>query len=751
MGRKTGLTSVGTKDAAIFSGELGAGGVTVGHHDVFISYARTDRDKVEKIARALTQQGLHVWWDPKIKTGAGFREEIADALTNTRSVLVVWSRDSVGSRFVCDEADEGAARGILYPALIDNVDIPLGFRQIQTADLTHWRGNMNDPALKAFVKTIVGNISPTASRRRPAPDTPAPDADAEKKKKKKPKREKSTQQSAKSYTTTGAKRRLSLLFQSLFMAVIIAAAFAALAYTSDFVFAAYRPFFIGAMGVLAFLSRYGTLEADRAAGAASLALLPRSYMALILFSLIAISPLILEGRLYAAALQGVQVKGIEGADINSVTLEKNGGRFVTASDDGTVKIWDATTGVELGNYNNHLDMCEQFDNDGKPLCWVWGADFSPDGRTIASGSRDMTVQIWQTSLLGGTIIAEGHRASVYDVAFHPEGEVIASASGDQTIMIWNPETGEAIRTLRGHGDRVNSVEFSPDGETLASASRDGNVRLWNWRDGGRKSARAAGGPANDVKWSKDGTMYAAASDNGRIRIWDAESGDRIANFNHGARAFAVAFLEDGTEIATSGIDPVIRIWSVEDQTEPLAELEAHRDGSRGLDSSNDGKILVSGSRDNTARIWNADDRSLITTVGHIDSAIDLPFAIDQPPYFVSSQAPVPVDFRADPNFAGSLLGKGTFFAFALTFVALIAKGVFWVARMRPVARPIVVTVLFLMSGYLGLLIASALPAEALALWLTLAFVPATVFAMLRWAWRSLILRQFTKRRGKHAY
>jgi len=83
--------------------------------------------------------------------------------------------------------------------------------------------------------------------------------------------------------------------------------------------------------------------------------------------------------------------------------------------------------------------------------------------------------------------------------------------------------------------------------------------------------------------------------------------------------------------------------------------------------------------------------------------------------------------------------------------ALIVKGVFWVARARDIARPIVATVLFLMTGYLALLMASALPAEALSLWATLAFVPAAAFALLRWIFRATVLRNFTRRRGKHAY
>jgi len=742
----------------------------VGQHDVFISYSREDRAKVEKIANALGQQGLRVWWDPKIKTGAGFRQEISEALSATRSVIVIWSRYSVASRFVADEADEGAAREILFPALIDNVDIPLGFRQIQTADLTHWRGNLNDNAFKAFIDAVADGAASQhgapdrAPEPQPAPqpepkpapqpesETPKPEPEAEQPKpapppKPKPRPEPRRQSPSKisrrasKYTTTGSKRRLALFGQSVFMALLIAGAFGALAYASDFVFAAYRPFFIGAMAILAFLSRYGTLEADRAAGAASLALLPRSYVALILFSLITTAPIILEGRIYAAALEGVQVKGIEGADINSVTFDASGRYVVTASDDNTIKLWDAATGVERAEFVGHKATCE--DDEGK--CWVWGADFSPNGERAVSASRDRSAIIWDTSSAKAVATLDGHRSSVYDAAWSPDGAAVATASGDNSIIIWNPETGEQMRSLKIHIDNVNAVDFHPGGDILAAASKDGTVSLWNWRSGARLVSLAIGGPGNDVKFSHDGAHYAAAANNGVVRVWRTNDNNLVASLDHGSgRAFAVAFAQGDTLLATSGIDPVIRIWDVATGS-LVRELEGHKDGVRGLDSTADGALIVSGSRDNTARIWRAGDGENRITMGHINSAIDLPMAIDTPPAFVSSQAPVPVNFAKDPKLGGFLLAKGFVIAFGLTLLALILKGFFWVVGLRPLARITVVASLFIVAAYAGLLMASALPAEALALWLTFAFVPATALALMRWAWRALILRNFNPR------
>ena len=722
----------------------------MGHHDVFISYSREDRDKVEKIAHSLQQAGLNVWWDPQIKTGAGFRAEIAEALENTRSVIVIWSRHSVASRFVCDEADEGAAREILFPALIDNVDIPLGFRQIQTADLTGWKGRLSDPALQAFVGAVgdaaqsaqanVARPAPRAPRPEPTPEpTPEP-AQAEtaptpkpKKEKKapKPKKEKSSLAKRK-YTTTGSKRRFTLIGQSAFMAAIVAAGFAALAYTSDFVFPAYRTFFIGAMGVLAFLSRFATLEADRAAGAASLALLPRSYMALIMFSLIAISPLVLEGRLYAAALEGVQVKGVEGADLNATTLSDDGDWLLTASDDGTVKVWNARNGVELSEYKGHEN-------------WVWGADFSPDGKYIVSASRDKNAHIWSTRNAREKMRLVGHTASVYDADWHPNGEMVATAGGDHMVIIWNPESGEALHNLRGHREDVTAVDFHPEGNLIASASRDGTVRIWDPVTGTSKKSLSAGGPANDVKFSRDGSMFASASDNGRIRIWKTDGFEPLSTFDHGApRAFAVAFADNDVMLATSGIDPIIRLWRISD-SQLMREIEGHDDGARGLDSTATGDMIVSGSRDNTARVWDVRTGNEIATMGHIKSAIDLPLPIDLPPFFVSSQAPAPVKFKQSPTTAGYMFGKGFTIAFVILAAALVVKGLLLLFKARRLSGAIVVTALFSVTAYLTLLIASTLPVEALSLWATLAFVPATLFAVLRWTWRSTLLRPFSRR------
>src|SRR5205085_4219365 len=100
---------------------------------------------------------------------------------------------------------------------------------------------------------------------------------------------------------------------------------------------------------------------------------------------------------------------------------------------------------------------------------------------------------------------EAHRSDIFSLSFSPDGKRLASASKDRLVKIWNAQTGEEIRTLKGHEADVLRVAFSPDGKTIASAAADGTLRLWDSETGEiRHKIKAHGGMVCDVSFSRDG-------------------------------------------------------------------------------------------------------------------------------------------------------------------------------------------------------------------------------------------------------
>ena len=158
--------------------------------------------------------------------------------------------------------------------------------------------------------------------------------------------------------------------------------------------------------------------------------------------------------------------------------------------------------------------------------------FSPDGRTLASGSYG-TVKLWDLEKGGEPLTFTGNSSG--GLAFRPNGRMLASSSQGKTIMVWDLEKGGKRRTLTDHEHKVHCVAFSPDGRTLASGSPDETIMLWDiLKGGGPQTLTSHRGNVTIAQvwaFSPDGRTLASGGTDGTVKLWDLVKGGEPANLH----------------------------------------------------------------------------------------------------------------------------------------------------------------------------------------------------------------------------
>ncbi|RKU27373.1 hypothetical protein C6497_11535 [Candidatus Poribacteria bacterium] len=268
----------------------------------------------------------------------------------------------------------------------------------------------------------------------------------------------------------------------------------------------------------------------------------------------------------------------------------------------TIGIWlyDVQTGTELDLLSMQAPS-------------IAGVTFSPDGTTLASGSSDNTLLLWDVN--NRVIKAEfiGHTDNVRSIVFSPDGKTIASSTGrnDKTVLIWDVASGDGTSNSIIATGEISSLAFTPDGKTLATGSKwkESLIELWDVATGNLKTTYIGHtGDINDLAFSPNGKVLASCAgflDN-TIRIWDTVNNELITTITgHTQGVNSIAFSVDGRTLVSGGNDGTIVLWDVPSYTYKTTLLE-HSASLISLVFSSDGKTLVSGSLDGTVIIWNVD-------------------------------------------------------------------------------------------------------------------------------------------------
>jgi WD40 repeat protein len=279
--------------------------------------------------------------------------------------------------------------------------------------------------------------------------------------------------------------------------------------------------------------------------------------------------------------------------VRSVAFSPDGRTLASASRDRTIQLRDIATGQEVRTLRGHASE-------------VWGVAFGPDGRVMASAGWDHTVRLWDVATGGELRVLRGHSAKILAVAYAVDGRTVASAGVDRTVRTWDAATGGGLRVLRGHTDQVNGVAFSPDGRTLASAGSDRTVRLWDIATGHEvRMLRGHTAQVWGLAYSPDGRTLASASHDGTVALWDVVTGQgRLILRGHTARVLVVAYSPDGRTLASAGDDGTVRLWDAA-RGQELLSLHGHADSVSEVAFSPDGRTLAANSSDGTVRVWEA--------------------------------------------------------------------------------------------------------------------------------------------------
>jgi WD40 repeat protein len=285
----------------------------------------------------------------------------------------------------------------------------------------------------------------------------------------------------------------------------------------------------------------------------------------------------------------VQLEGHK-REVWGLAYSPHGDTLFSASDDHTIKRWDARTGLLRSTLNGHGSL-------------VTSISMRFDGKMLASAGYDGKVRLWDLPSGHPRAVLSGRTDRIRSVAFSPDGRQVASGAADGSIGLWDVPSGQPKSVHGGHGDGLHAVTFHPGGKLLVSAGNDHAIRGIELPAAREVFALTCPGVNLAVAFSPDGTVLMSGDDRGNLTAWSSATWTRLwSSKDSEAPIRRLAFSPEGNTLAAACDDAKIRLWDpITGQL--LLVLDGHKARVNAAVFSPDGKTLASGSHDGAIMLW----------------------------------------------------------------------------------------------------------------------------------------------------